>query len=423
MAIISSQPNDKSDSSDRFDFQFKALEEISLETTHSIEDLKKICDLISVNVYQRNNENYIFKYDLSKINLILQNPKLLERIGSFKDFYLYEYHPEITDYLLFHDTIDVICWLLKIRYSSKENIKKKKYRIDFILDGFLKENKISINKLRSTVGKSFSQDKFIFHLKKGWYNELVRLVPIPSDFLEVGTQLKHSNYIGKSPSWNIIQTYYSIYEYTNAIVFTNTDNLRTEQHRKSTTFFNNNLFPKLSKALVFYPFNITASNKNSIESLRGIEKDFWKYKYSRCPRFPKKTIYDLEDIYINFIAEHENLLDFMYKFRVWANYLGINTIIEIEEGPLLCFLYKNLSLLCFFYAAMAELTAIAFLGEDRIIQLLKEFSEKYILKQPNLRENWYLIPSFIRFRLYLKNRLIEESIDFLTPPNPDPLII
>ncbi|WP_416670131.1 hypothetical protein [Egbenema bharatensis] len=422
MAIISASSHNKSHSLNQSE-AFKSLEEIALETNFPVEKLREICNRITIKIFSLGDKDYILKHHLKKIYLILKNPQILGKIGSLDDFYLYEYYPEITEYLFFHDTIDITCWLLKLRYSSKETIKKKKYRIDSILDGFLRENKISINKIRSSIGKKFSQDKFIFHLTKGWYNELVRLVPVPSDFLEVGTKLETSNYVGKSPSWNIIQTYYSIYEYTNSIVFTNTDNLRTEQHRKSTSFFNNNLFSKMNNTTIFYPFNISTAHKNSISILRGGEKDFWKYKYSKCPRFPEKSIYDLENMYIDFMAEHGNVLDFMYKFRVWANYLGISTIIEIEEGHLLCFLYKNLSLLCFFYAVMAELTAIAFLGEEKTVQLLRELSEKYIFKQSNLRDNWYLIPQFIRFRLYSKHGFVGKSIDFLVPPNPDPLIL
>jgi hypothetical protein len=422
MAIISSQSRNTFYDSNQFK-PFKLLEEISLETTYSIEDLKRICDRVSIQIFKQNSKDYILSHHLNKLHLVIKNPQILEKVGSLDDFYLYEHYPKITEYLFFHDTIDIVCWLLKLRYSSKDSIKNKKYRIDTLLDNFLKENKISINKIRNSVGKNFSEERFIFHLTKGWYNELVRLVPVPSDFLEVGTRLNASSYVGKSPSWNIIQTYYSIYEYTNSIVFTNNDNLNTEQHRKSTKFFNNNLLSKLNGTTVFYPFNITTPCEDSMLTLRGIDKEFWKYKYSKCPRFPEKTIYDLEDVYIKFVSEHGNFLDFIYRFRVWANYLGINTIIEIEEGHLLYFLYKNLSLLCFFYASMAELTAIAFLGEDKTIQILRDFSQKYILKQSNLRENWYLVPPFIRFRLYSKHGFINQPIDFLVPPNPDPLSI
>jgi len=110
----------------------------------------------------------------------------------------------------------------------------------------LKESKLSVRKVKKTFGVKNSRERLIFHLKKGWYNELVRLNPFPKDLLEIGTNPEISSYVGLSPSWNVIQAYYSIYEYTNSMVFTNIDSLRTEQHRKSSNFFNKNLLSKLS---------------------------------------------------------------------------------------------------------------------------------------------------------------------------------
>lgn len=347
----------------------------------------------------------------------------MSKTGSLDDFYLYEHYPDKIEYLYFHDTLDLCCWLFKLRFSPQEYLKKRKYRLDIILDGMLKESKLSARKVKKTFGSKNSRERLIFHLKKGWYNELVRLNPFPKDLLEIGTNPEISSYIGLSPSWNVIQAYYSIYEYTNSMVFTNIDSLRTEQHRKSSNFFNKNLLSKLSGVTAFYPFNIVAGSMEPMLAYRGIDKDFWKYKYARSPRFREKTIYELEDIYLRFLSEEKTFLDFMYKFRVWANYLGIDTILSLEEGYLLGFLYKNLALVCFLFGAMAEITAIAFLGEEEVIKLLQDFSFSFTLKHANFRENWFLIPSFVRFRIYHKNGLINNLPDFLMPPNSDPLLI
>ena len=73
-----------------------------------------------------------------------------------------------------------------------------------------------------------------FHLNKGWYNELVRSSLSTPGIANIGTNTDATYARGRSVAWNIIQSYYAIYEYVNSIVFTNTAHMRTEEHQKST---------------------------------------------------------------------------------------------------------------------------------------------------------------------------------------------
>lgn len=348
-------------------------------------------------------------------------PSLKWKITLLNDSTMFGYRPHLSDYLCYHGTIDVLCWLLRLRYSPRETIKKRNYRLHVMFDGFLAEQQFDLNRLSDLAGSHHSQSKFAFHLNKGWYNELVRSYPLDADFLNIGTKHDPSHSKGRSLSWNVTQSYYSIYEYVNALVFTNTDDLKTEQHRKSTRHFNATLLGKFSGRLIPYPFNLTNPLLESYDGLRGKTEKFWGFQYATYPRDGYRSIFELEKSLVKLIEAEGNILDFLYDFRVWANYLGIETILALEDGYFLTYLYKNLGILSFFYGCFAEIMALSFLGEEVTVHLLEQIATKFILKQDNFRDHWYLVPMFIRFRLYRKHGLLKNDLPFLAPSNVDPL--
>ena len=186
-----------------------------------------------------------------RLRVLSENPEYKQKVLDFNPSSYYDFCPEIIEYHPFHDFIDRYCWLIKLFYTDKEDIKKKKYRLDILFQNFLIKNKFSLEKLTETVaGNNGDNNKLIFHLQKGWYNELVRSVPLSENYLQIGTKAKGSVADATSVSWNITQTYYSIYEYTNSLDYLFNKTIDTRQHRKSTNIFNNSVLNKLKK--VFY---------------------------------------------------------------------------------------------------------------------------------------------------------------------------
>jgi hypothetical protein len=55
---------------------------------------------------------------------------------------------EIEDYSEWHELIDEICWLIKICYSSKDDIKHKLFRLDRLFVNYLTFHKVTLNKVR-----------------------------------------------------------------------------------------------------------------------------------------------------------------------------------------------------------------------------------------------------------------------------------
>lgn len=408
------------------DITFLTVQEMAYQTGLTESEVTSLVEagyVMSVGRWRGEDQVRIPSDQSGKLLQLKGSPRLRRLALVFGGSFMYEYHPELSDYLLFHDTIDILCWMVKLRYASQDMMKRKAYRLDRLFDAFVAELRPSVVRLRQLRGKSYSEERVAFHLNKGWYNELVRAYPLNAEMLEVGTNTNGSYSRGRSVAWNIVQSYYAIYEFVNSMVFSNTATLRTEEHRKSTRHFNKCLLGKFSGLLVPYPFNLTSPLTQDINILRGQAKKYWQYQYASCPRDRRKSLYDLERDYLALISEEGTPLDFLYAFRVWANYLGIDTIISLQDGYYLSYLYKNLGLLCFFYGCFAELLAIAVLGESQTVALLANIATNYVLEQDNFRANWFYIPSFLRFRVYRKYGIVESNMDFLTPDVVDPIDI
>jgi hypothetical protein len=361
--------------------------------------------------------------DRAIIEVAFRNPKYrpkLEVSVGYSD-YLHGNHPEIAQYLCYHDVVDILCWMLKLRYASQEDVRKRRYRLDTLFGSFLQEQAYDLARVKRLINKNASPEKFAFHLKKGWYNELVRSSPLHPDMLNIGTKTLGQEFSeGRYLSWNITQSYYSVYEYVNALVFSNNSIVRTENHKASTNLFESGLQLRLSNHLITYPFNLTSplAQRRTLKSFRQGDKPYWKYQYSRCPRNISKSINDLEGDYMKAILPEKSLVNFLYDFRVWANYQGIESLLEVQNGHLVSYLYRNLGTICFFYGCFAEIMALALLGEETVVGLLEEMSKKFVLRQENFLSNQYLVPQFVRFRFYHRYGLIKTLPTFILPPDP-----
>ena len=195
-----------------------------------------------------------------RLKVLSENPDYKEKVLDFNPSYYYDFCLELINYHPFHDFIDRYCWLIKLFYTDKEDIRKKKYRLDVVFQNFLVKNKFSMPKLAAAVSTGGNKVKLVFHLQKGWYNELVRSRPFDKNFLNIGTKAKGSVADATAVSWNITQTYYSIYEYTNAMAFLDNETINTREHRKPTNIFTNGTLGKLKNNLLFYPFSLTSQN-------------------------------------------------------------------------------------------------------------------------------------------------------------------
>lgn len=362
-----------------------------------------------------------------KLKVLSEHPEYQEKVLDFNPSSYYDYCTELIEYHPFHDFIDRYCWLIKLFYTDKQDIKKRKYRLDVLYQNFLIKNKFSLQKLSKLLQIKGNDSKVAFHLQKGWYNELVRSLPLNSEYLKIGTNVKGSVVDATSVSWNITQTYYSIYEYTNSMAFLNHEIIRTNEHIRPTNIFNNGTLNKLKKHILFYPFFLSSQNTSPNKY-----PDHSDFEYASYPRDSSKRLQDVNKDVVKTLKklsknDKENnqlsLVNFLREFRVWSNYTGMETIIKLRNGHLLEYLYKNLGTLSFFVGGMAELAALAKVGEEEYLKILNNFVNDYVLKQPQFESNILLIPLFIRHRIYKHLGIISAELPYLSSFYKDPIVL
>jgi hypothetical protein len=413
--------------------KYKTVKEISKSFKLSEDYIEKLAKSGVLDFKISNNEIIIPDYTYPRLRLLSEDKKYQKEILKSPKHFLYEYHPELKEYLQFHDIIDRFAWMIKLSFSPTHVLKNRRFRIDELFQYFLFELDFKPEVIKKKlIGTDCSKEKFKFHLLQGWYNEIASDFPFAQDF-NIGSHLEYENEDFESqifPSWKIIKSYYSIYSYFTAFVFTEDKNLKTLEHRKPSMYFNRHQLSKYSNIILKFPFNIYYKKKLSKSTFLDKFKREWKYKYAQCPR-GDKSIFELEkdfrenlkQIFIKKANDNDifTILDVMYEFRVWANYQGIDTITRLKNGGLLLFLERNLYVIKFFIAGITELVAISLLGEEEFTKLFEEFYLEYIKENDPLYERWYKIPQILRYRIYRKLKIVNKNPKSFFPPKKDEL--
>lgn len=405
------------------------LEEVRAKYKLSSAYISKLIKAKYIHVIDRTSYGGKVEVDFEnqmRLKTLSEHPEYRKKVLDFNPSSYYDYCPELIDYHPFHDFVDRYCWLIKLFYTDKKDIQKRKYRLDILFQNFLIKNKFSLQKLSKKLPAGGNKDKVIFHLQKGWYNELSRSLPLNAEYLTIGTSVKGSVADATSVSWNITQTYYSIYEYTNSMAFLDNKVIDTREHRKPTKIFTNGTLGKLKNNIIFYPFFLSSHNTSPIKYPKHSN-----FEYASYPRDKSKQLQDVnKDVVkvLKSLSKDNNgspacLVDFLYEFRVWSNYTGVETIIKLRNGHLLEYLYKNLGILNFFVGGMSELSVMAKIGEEEYLKVLNNFANDYVLKQPQFKEHILLIPIFIRHRIYKHLGIISADIPFLSSMYSDPIVM
>lgn len=333
--------------------------------------------------------------------------------------------PGFEDYLFFHNVLDKFCWMLKLHYAGRETVKRKQYRIDTLFQRFLVANRVGLDKIRKCQTQPHDKQKLEYHLTKGWHNELVRSDPLHLDYLHIGTVLNGWGGPGSGglAAWNIVQSYYAVFEFTSCIATSISRDLDTRGHKKVAKHFNNHTIGAARERIVFYPFGLTSSTPlTDVPQHPG----FSQYHYASYPREPGKSIADLDDEVTRAFAvlrggSKASIVDLLYELRLWANYTGVQSLLKLADGGYQQFLMRNLATIIYFMGGLAELAVIAAVGETKFLGILKRFSLDYIDRHERFARNKYLIPSYIRLRSYKHLGILDGAIEFVIPESSDPV--
>ena len=341
------------------------------------------------------------------------------------DSLLLEEDPEFLDYLFYHNVLDRFCWLLKLHYSDRETVKRKRHRVDTAFQRFISEN-FRFDRAKGCLDPTIEREQIEYHLTKGWLNEAVRSDPLHPDYLDAGTMISRWNGPGSGgmTSWNLVQSYYGVYEYLSCVVMCLDHTVDTRGHREVARRFSSNLLGRANNRLVFYPFNMTSRTPD-----RGYippHPDYLKYQYANYPRESSQHIGDLEHEIERAFGlidgtQTHSVFDFLYELRLWTNYTGVRALLRLDDGGYQNFLMRNIAMVLFFVGGMAEFAAICALGEASYLEILNGFSRDYVNRHERFARNKFLVPFYIRLRVYKHLGIVTGPIDFIIPRSNDPV--
>jgi len=335
---------------------------------------------------------------------------------------------EIEDYSEWHELIDEICWLIKVCYSSRDDIKRKRFRLDKLFVNYLVSNKITLNKVKQVFSSNLKPNLKLItdDLKRGWYNELSYLVPLKRSTLGVSFNDIELNKTDSSirfafPSWRITAAYYSVYFYLRAVTLQKQDGFRLQEHSVTISTFKNNLFQSLAHTLWKFPFDITFT-----PNIRTYKKDLLvdklehtHFAYSNHPRAPHRTPSQIyEHIYKTFRKKSRTkaksisymIFDYLHDFRVWANYLDIDNLLSLWGSGYKSFIDQNLSLLLFFIGGISEICYLSVFTEIQYLNQLQSLYNLFAANNPELESEFVKTSVYQRLLIYNGFGLVKGQI-------------
>lgn len=104
------------------------------------------------------------------------------------------------------------------------------------------------------------------------------------------------------------------------------------------------------------------------------------------------------------------MFDYMYDFRIWANYLDIDNLLSLHGSGYKSFMDQNLSLLLFIIGGIAELSYIAVFGLRDYVALLQRLHDLFVLNNSQLESTFANTPPYQRLTIYNRLGLIDGQI-------------
>jgi len=375
-----------------------------------------------------------------KLTATRTNGKLIiprdELYSSFVSEFIkkrYEVEPEpyFPDELLaysdWHQTLDYFSWLFKACYSHPNDLKKKHFNIRHIFENYLTLHKVELKKIKTQFNSADIKTKSITDdLKRGWYNELAFIYPLKNatlgiSFREVTENLKISTTRFSFPSWKITECYYSSYFYLRTIAQYKNPNFRIQEHKATLNSFKNSALDSLRKTLWKFPLDIEYRPKTKYFASKtpAGQLKHLKHKYSSHPRTPNLSPLEVtKDIYSNFQKRgksfskpsHYTLFDFLLEFRIWANYLDIDNLLNLYGEGFKGFLDQNLSLILFFIGGLTELIYISVFGEEQYLKELQNLYTLFAKNNSDIKDNFIYSSVYQRMKIYKLRGYISREI-------------
>jgi len=322
---------------------------------------------------------------------------------------------------------DYFSWLLKVTYTSPTLIKKKQFNIRHIFENYIEYNKINLLTIKKDfIGTNLKDKEITDDLKRGWYNELSFIYPLKNStlgisFKDISENLEISSTRFQFPSWKITEYYYASYFYFRSISQFKNSNFRVQEHKATQNTFKNNALNSLKKNLWKFPFDIEflPTRKFYVNKTAASKKKHLNFKYSNHPRAPHLSPLEVtKEIYSVFKKRgksfakpsHYTFFDYILEFRIWANYLDIDNLLNLYGSGYKAFLDQNLSLILFITGGITELIYISVYGEEKYLSELQSLYNLFAINNNEIKDNFIYTSLFQRMKIYKLKGFISKEI-------------
>ncbi len=343
---------------------------------------------------------------------------------------------DLVTYADWHTVIDELVWLLKVTFSDREALKKREFRLDQLLQRHVEANVGSLRKVRSSFSpaKSLPRELVEDDLLRGWYNELSFAFPLRSStlglrFRDVEANKKDAEIRFMFPSWRFIQAYYAIYFYARCLCQMKTSTFRLERHGATLNTFSHGVLASCESTIWPWPLSIRYSPGRRVRrsTLPPWQRAHLGYRYARHPRAPHRTPQQSYEFVREQLQKRAKirgndstytLVDFLYDFRVWANYRDIDSLLALWGPGYRAIIDMNLGALLFFIASSAEIAFAASLGEEAYLGKLQHLYDGFVSRDDHLRREFPSCPLYQRLQVLRGTGIVTSGIRLTTDENP-----
>jgi hypothetical protein len=344
--------------------------------------------------------------------------------------------PEISRYSKWHSVLDELSWVLKAVYSDPEDLKRKRFRLDVLLAHYISKNRISLKDTRREFRPTSGTvaDKVWQDLQRGWYNELAFSFPprcstLGLSFQDVNTNEEATAARFLFPSWRITTAYYAIYFFLRAITRLKQPVFRLEEHGATLRNFKSCALRPLERTLWHFPLNVAVwpGRRRDVRAIPQLRSRQLRFNYARHPRPPNHSPAQAHRWILSVLRHqsrdgsvtmHYTLFDYLHDFRIWANYLEIEHLLNLRGPGYKAFLDQSLATILFFVGGIAELVFLASTSETVFRNRCQLFFDVIAASSTDIAEKYSLMPPAQRLEVYTQLRLIRRGIVY--PPKPDP---
>lgn len=336
---------------------------------------------------------------------------------------------ELAEYHDYHAALNNFAWLLKATLTARDDLKRKRFRLDRMLQCYIREHvPDSVVLAGALASPKLTMDRAaaLASLQKVWYNELAFCTPPLVDPLLLDAKGVQINIEASTtrlmfPSWKITQAYYTVYHALRTLVDLRGVPYHKQRHTASARAFKSAMLAPASRGLLAFPFTLVAATANdpawSLSRLPA-DKAYLRFNYADHPRYRRNSSYwgqpgqsfeDTVGLFTGALAERASaradgevymLPDLLRDLRNWGSYVDIDNMIALKGSGFRAYLDQDLHTVAFFYAALAELAAIALCGPDVVVGTATEFHQEFIETEPALWRSPARLAMDIRFTIY-----------------------